>query len=131
MDSWTKTQFISLLYIYISVYTEKYARRDINGASQVALVVQNLSANAGEVRGMGSICRSGRFLKGGHGNLLQILTWRIPMDRGAWWATVHGITQSWTRLKQPSKHRDIIQHDFHSSFDHSMWQKIKLKVKHF
>ena len=28
----------------------------------------------------------------------NILAWRIPMDRGAWWATVHGITQSRTRL---------------------------------
>ena len=28
----------------------------------------------------------------------SILTWRIPMDRAAWWATVHGITQSRTRL---------------------------------
>ena len=26
----------------------------------------------------------------------SILAWRIPMDRGAWWATVHGVTQSWT-----------------------------------
>ena len=65
-------------------------------ASQVALVVKNPSANAGDVRGMGSIYRLGRSIKGGHGNLLQILAWRIPMDRGAWWATVHGITQSRT-----------------------------------
>ena len=28
----------------------------------------------------------------------SILSWRIPMDRGAWWATVHGVTKSWTRL---------------------------------
>ena len=28
----------------------------------------------------------------------SILAWRNPMDRGAWWATVHGITKSWTRL---------------------------------
>ena len=28
----------------------------------------------------------------------SILAWRIPMDRGAWWATVHGLTQSRTRL---------------------------------
>ena len=28
----------------------------------------------------------------------SILAWRIPMDRGAWWATVHGVTKSWTRL---------------------------------
>ena len=72
-----------IYYIYISVYTEKYASRDINGASQVALVVKNPSANAGDVRGMGSIYRLGRSLKGGHGNPLQILAWRIPMDREA------------------------------------------------
>ena len=28
----------------------------------------------------------------------RILAWRIPMDRGVWWATVHGVTKSWTRL---------------------------------
>ena len=27
------------------------------------------------------------------------LAWRIPMDRGAWWATVHGVTKSQTQLK--------------------------------
>ena len=26
----------------------------------------------------------------------SILTWRIPMDRGTWWATVHGVAKSWT-----------------------------------
>ena len=29
----------------------------------------------------------------------SILAWRIPMDRGAWWATVHRVAMSWTRLK--------------------------------
>ena len=28
----------------------------------------------------------------------SILAWRIPIDRGAWWATVHGVTESQTRL---------------------------------
>ena len=28
----------------------------------------------------------------------SILAWRISMDRGAWWATVHGVTTSWTQL---------------------------------
>ena len=28
----------------------------------------------------------------------SVLAWRIPMDRGAWWATVHGITKSQTQL---------------------------------
>ena len=32
----------------------------------------------------------------------SILAWRIPMDRGAWWASVHGVTKSQTRLKQLS-----------------------------
>ena len=32
----------------------------------------------------------------------SILAWRIPLDRGAWWATVHGVAQSWTGLKQLS-----------------------------
>ena len=29
------------------------------------------------------------------------------MDRGAWWATVHGVAKSWTRLKQLSVHVDL------------------------
>ena len=28
----------------------------------------------------------------------SILAWRIPMDRGAWWAIVHVVTKSWARL---------------------------------
>ena len=28
----------------------------------------------------------------------SILAWRIPLDRGAWWATVHGVAKSWTQL---------------------------------
>ena len=32
----------------------------------------------------------------------SILAWRIPMDRGAWWATVHGVAKSWTRLSNIS-----------------------------
>ena len=28
----------------------------------------------------------------------SILAWRIPMDRGAWQAMVHGVAKSWTRL---------------------------------
>ena len=34
----------------------------------------------------------------------RILSWRIPMDRGAWWARVHSITTSWTQLKRLSLH---------------------------
>ena len=34
----------------------------------------------------------------------SILAWRIPKDRGAWWATVHGVTNSQTRLNNKHKH---------------------------
>ena len=34
----------------------------------------------------------------------SILAWRIPMDGGVWWATVHGLTKSWTQLKRLSTH---------------------------
>ena len=34
----------------------------------------------------------------------SILAWRILMDRAAWWATVHTVTKSWTRLKRLSMH---------------------------
>ena len=102
----------------------------------MVLVVNNLSADAGDIRHVSSIPRSGRCPEGGHGNPLQyswaslvaqtvknppamreiqvqslgqedpleegmathsiILAWRIPMDRGAWRATVHGVAESQT-----------------------------------
>ena len=34
----------------------------------------------------------------------SILVWRIPMDRGAWWATAHRVTKSQTHLKRFSMH---------------------------
>ena len=37
----------------------------------------------------------GRSLGGGNGNPLQYSCLGKPMDRGAWWATVHGVTKSW------------------------------------
>ena len=39
----------------------------------------------------------------------SILVWRIPMDRGAWWVTVHGVTKSQTRLSD-SAHRGAYTH---------------------
>ena len=34
-----------------------------------------------------------------------MLAWRVPMDRGAWWATVHGVAKSPTRLDHSAQHR--------------------------
>ena len=67
------------------------------------LVVKKLPANAGEIRGTGSVPESGKSPGGGHGNPLQCSYLENPMDRGAWWATVHGVAKSQTRLKQLSR----------------------------
>ena len=40
----------------------------------------------------------GRSPRGGSGNPLQYSCWENPVDRGAWWATVHGVAKSWTWL---------------------------------
>ena len=37
-------------------------------------------------------------LEEGMATYCSTLAWRVPMDRGAWWATVHGVAKSWTRL---------------------------------
>ena len=37
-------------------------------------------------------------LEEGMATYSSTLAWRVPMDRGAWWATVHGVAKSWTRL---------------------------------
>ena len=59
-------------------------------ASQVRLVVKNLSANAGDIRDVGLIPGWGRPPGGGHGSPLQSSCLENPMDRGAWWDTVCG-----------------------------------------
>ena len=61
---------------------------ETHGASQVALVVNNLPANAGDIRDMSSIFVLGRSPGEGNGNPLQYSCLENPMDREAWWATV-------------------------------------------
>ena len=53
------------------------------------------ACNAGD---LGLIQRSGRFPREGNGKALQYSCLENPIDRGAWWAAVHGVAQSWTQL---------------------------------
>ena len=47
------------------------------------------------------------FLREGNSNPLQYSCLENTVDRGAWWAAVHGVAQSWTKLKQLSMHACI------------------------
>ena len=73
------------------------------GGSEVKVPV----CNAGD---LGLIPGSGRFPGEGNGNPLQYSCLENPMDRGAWWATVHGVTKCRTRLS-----------DFTDSLTHSWY----------
>ena len=67
-------------------------------ASQLLLVVKNLPANAGDKTDTGSILGLGRSSGIGNGAPLQYFCLENFMDRGTWWATVHGVMKSQTRL---------------------------------
>ena len=60
--------------------------------------VKNLPASVGDARGVGLITRSGRSPGGGNGSPFQYSRLENSMDRGAWWATVHGVASSQTQL---------------------------------
>ena len=59
---------------------------------QVSLVVKNPPANAGDTGDVSSIPGLGRSPGGGRDKPLQCSCLENPMDRGSWWATVHGVT---------------------------------------
>ena len=66
-----------------------------SGGFPSGAVIKNLSANAGE---LGLIPGLGRSPGEENGNPFQYVCLENPMDRGTWWATVHGVIKSWTQL---------------------------------
>ena len=66
----------------------------LDWASQVALVVKNPSATAGDARGTGVVPGLGRPRGEGNGTPLQYSCLENPMDKGTWWAIVRGATES-------------------------------------
>ena len=71
------------------------ATSHLNWASQLAHVAKNPPASAGHMRDTGLIPGLGRSPGEGKGNRLQYSCLENPMDRGDWWATVHGVAESW------------------------------------
>ena len=78
-------------YLIVVLICISLLMRDVEGASQVALMVKNLPANTGDIRDTGSILGLGRSPEGGHGNPLQYSGLENSMD-----CRVHGITKRQT-----------------------------------
>ena len=71
---------------------------------------KEFTCNAGD---QGSIPGSGRSPGGGNGNPLRYSCLENPMDRGAWWTTVHGVTKSQPELSDYTNTESV--HDSFSS----------------
>ena len=91
----------------------------------MAVVVKNPPASAGNIRDTGSIPGPERYSGEGNGNPpphSSILAWIIPMDRGAGWAIVHGISELDTTER-------LSPHSFFPKPpSHPGWHKILSKV---
>ena len=99
-----KSCFLSFPYWFVGIQYILRTNKYILWGFPEVLVVNNLPANAGNIRDLGSIPWSGRSPGGGHGNPLQYSCLENLMDRGAWQAIVHRVAQSQTLLKRLSTH---------------------------
>ena len=77
------------------LWVKDFAKLPIHWEVHMAPVVKHPAAKTGDA---GLIPESGRSPGEGNGNPLQYSCLGNPMDRGAWWAIVHGVTKSWTQL---------------------------------
>ena len=86
--------FESLLSFFLGIYPEvKLLDHIVNLAFPGGSDCKESTCNAED---LGSIPQSGRSPGEGNGNSLQYSCLENPMDRGAWWATVHRVAKSWT-----------------------------------
>ena len=77
-----------MLNIFLCTFCHQYVRRASRGSCGKESVCNSVDP--------GSIPGSGRSPGEGSGNPLQYFCLENSMDRGAWWAIVHGVTKSWT-----------------------------------
>ena len=92
---------------------------------------QESTCNAGDAGDSGSIPGSGRSPEGGHGNPLQYSCLENAMDRGVWWATVHGVAKSRTHLKQLSLQAHVYVWLIHFAGQHKLTQHCKAIISQF
>ena len=84
---WTQQYVCECIAFYISMQRDRGFPDDSDGKES--------TCNAGD---LSSVPGLGRPPGRGHGNPFKYSCLENPMDREAWWAIVHGVTKSWTRL---------------------------------
>ena len=95
----------SFLHSLSSIFSDGHSDQcEVRMRASPWLSSKESACNAGATGDTGSIPGSGRSPGGGHGHPLQYSCLENPMDRAAWWATVHGVAKTWTRLKRLSTH---------------------------
>ena len=97
--------------------------KEIHKSSQVATVIKSLAANGGD---RGSIPGSGRPPGEGYSNSLQYSCLENPMDRGAWWTTVHEVTKSWIWLSDWTRKKILAAKIPSLSFLSLLWSFLAL-----
>ena len=91
------SEYVGLRYLW---HIQTVSLEDINSKES--------TCNSGDTGYMSLIPRSGRTPGGGNGNLFQYSCLKNPIDRGAWWATIHGIIKSETWLRTHAQ-RDVLE----------------------
>ena len=107
---------------------EKRGGINTYGASQVVLVVKKPPTNEGDARDVGSVPGSGRSPGGGHGNPLWYSCLENPMDKEAWQAIVHRVTQRWTQLKRQHTSMDVYIQLIHFAVQQKWTQHCKATI---
>ena len=101
--SWTQLKSPAHTCTHTCTHTHTHTCTQLlRDTSQIPLVVKNPPTNAGDIRDADSFPALRKSPRGGHGNPLQYSCLEYPIDRGAWQATVHGVTKSQPQLKQLS-----------------------------
>ena len=101
------------------------------------LVLKNSPVHAGDVRDAGSIPGLGRSPDGGNGNPFPYSNLENPMDRGAWQATVHGVSKElditeqlstirWTQIRSSANWQLVFPHHLLTVFNLCLRNTINL-----
>ena len=112
---------MGFIYIYIYIYIKFTIDTEMAMATHSSTLAWKIpwTEGPGGLQSMGSLGVgltewlhfhfSLSYIGEGNGNPLQCSCLENPRDRGAWWAAVYGVTQSWTRLKRLSSSRSNLK----------------------